>query len=125
MQIQDALLRKNVISRKNYLTELAKKQKLVTEIQEIRSSIPITEQEIQEASKKVKNVNSEIMSKNLKQLSEVQLDIKQIEEKYKASQDRELRTFIISPVNGVVNRLYFNTVDGIINHMILLQKLRP
>jgi HlyD family secretion protein/adhesin transport system membrane fusion protein len=114
MRIQDALLKKNVISRKNYLSELSKKQKYVTEIQELRSNIPIVEQEIEESEKKLKNVNSEILSKNLKQLSEVKLDIKQIEEKYKASLDREQRKFIISPVNGVVNKLYFNTLEGII-----------
>lgn len=114
MQIQDALLKKNVISRKNYLAELSKKQKYVTEIQELRSNIPIVEQEIKEAQNKLENVNSEILSKNLKQLSEVKLDIKQIEEKYKASLDREQRKFIISPVNGVVNKLYFNTLEGII-----------
>jgi len=114
MKIQDALLKKNVISRKNYLSELSKKQKYVTEIQELRSTIPIVKQEIEESEKKFKNVNSEILSKNLKQLSEVKLDIKQIEEKYKASLDREQRKFIISPVNGVVNKLYFNTLEGII-----------
>lgn len=114
MEIQEALLKKNVVSRKNYLTELSRKQKLVTDIQEIRCSIPIAEQEIKEAEKKVKSVNSEMLSKNLKQLSKVKLNIKQIEEKYKASLDRDLRKDIISPVNGVVNKLYFNTTNGII-----------
>jgi membrane fusion protein, adhesin transport system len=125
MEIQDALLQKNVISRKNYLVELSKKLKLVTEIQEIRSTIPIVENEIQEASKKVENVNSEIMSKNLKQLSEVKLNLKQIEEKYKASQDREQRKYIISPVNGVVNKLYFNTIDGIIKPGDTIAEITP
>ncbi|MGB5920232.1 HlyD family type I secretion periplasmic adaptor subunit [Arcobacter sp.] len=114
MKIQDALLKKNIISRKNYLVELSKKQTLVTEIQELKSKIPIAQEEINESEKKYKNVNSEILSKNLKQLSEVNLQIKQIEEKYKASEDRELRKFVISPVNGIVNKLYFNTVGGII-----------
>lgn len=114
MQIQDALLKKNVVSRKNYLVELSKKQTLVTEIQNVRSLIPIVNEEIKEAEKKVKSVNSEMLSKNLKQLSEVKLNIRQIQEKYKASLDRELRKEIVSPVNGVVNKLYFNTVDGII-----------
>lgn len=114
MQIQDALLKKNVVSRKNYLVELSKKQTLVTEIQNVRSLIPIVKEEIKEAEKKVKSVNSEMLSKNLKQLSEVKLNIRQIQEKYKASLDRELRKDIVSPVNGVVNKLYFNTVDGII-----------
>lgn len=114
MSIQDALLAKKVVSRKNYLVELSKKQKLVTQIQEIRSSIPIMKQEMREAEKKVKSVNSEMLSKNLKQLSEVKLEIKQIQEKHKASLDRDVRKDIISPVNGIVNKLYFNTVGGII-----------
>lgn len=114
MEIQDALLQRNVVSRKNYLAELSKKQKLVTEIQDARSNIPIIEQEIQEAQKKVDSVHSEMLSKNLKQLSEVRLNIKQIEEKLKASQDRDQRKSVVSPVNGIVNKLYFNTLDGII-----------
>ncbi len=114
MQIQDAMLKKNVVSRKNYLVELSKKQTLVTEIQNVRSLIPIAEEEIKESEKKLKSVNSEMLSKNLKQLSEVRLNIRQIQEKHKASLDRDLRKDIISPVNGVVNKLYFNTIDGII-----------
>jgi HlyD family secretion protein/adhesin transport system membrane fusion protein len=114
MQIQDALFKKNVTSRKNYLAELSKKQKLVTEIQDTRSQIPIINQEIQEAQKRVENVESEMLSKNLKELSEVNLKIKQNEERYKASLDRDLRKNVISPVNGVVNKLYFNTINGII-----------
>ncbi len=114
MEIQEALLQKNVVSRKNYLAELSKKQKLVTEIQEVRSSIPIAEQEVKEGQKKVDSVNSEMLSKNLKQLSEVRLSLQQIEEKYKASQDREQRKAVVSPVNGIVNKLYFNTINGII-----------
>lgn len=114
MEIQEALLAKNVVSRKNYLAELSKKQKLFTEIQDVRSSIPIVEQEILESQKKVDSVNSEMLSKNLKQLSEVRLSIKQIEEKLKASQDRDQRKAVVSPVNGIVNKLYFNTLEGII-----------
>ncbi|PNV82666.1 MAG: hypothetical protein C0627_09040 [Sulfurimonas sp.] len=114
MQIQDALLKKNVVSRKNYLVELSKKQTLVTEIQNVRSLIPIVKEEIKESQKKVQSVNSEMLSKNLKQLSEVKLSIRQIQEKYKASLDRDLRKDIVSPVNGVINKLYFNTVEGII-----------
>lgn len=114
MQIQDALLQKNVVSKKNYLVEMSKKQALVTEVQNVRSLIPIVKEEIKESEKKVKSVNSEILSKNLKQLSEVKLSIRQIQEKYKASLDRDLRKDIISPVNGVINKLYFNTIDGIV-----------
>ena len=114
MQIQDALLQKNVVSKKNYLVELSKKQALVTEVQNVRSLIPIVQEEIKESEKKVKSVNSEILSKNLKQLSEVKLSIRQIQEKYKASLDRDLRKDIISPVNGVINKLYFNTIEGIV-----------
>ena len=42
------------------------------------------------------------------------MSLKQIEEKYKASQDRDQRKAVVSPVNGIVNKLYFNTINGII-----------
>jgi HlyD family secretion protein/adhesin transport system membrane fusion protein len=125
MEIQDALFKKNVTSRKNYLAELSKKQKLVTEIQDTRSQIPIINQEIQEAQKRVENVESEMLSKNLKELSEVNLKIKQNEERYKASLDRDLRKNVISPVNGVVNKLYFNTINGIIKPGDSIAEITP
>ena len=69
MKIQDELLKKKVVSRKEYISELAKKQNIVTKIEEARNSIPILEQELEEAKKKINAVKFEIRSKLLSKYS--------------------------------------------------------
>jgi len=114
MEILDDLLRKKVTSRKNYLVELAKKQKIYTQIEEVRSSIPIVEEEIKEWQKKKKTVTSDVKSKLYEQYSLVQVEIKKLQEKNKANIDRDERKEVVSPVNGVINMLYFHTLNGIV-----------
>ena len=52
MKILDELLNKKVASRKEYIAELSKKQSIVTQIEETRNSIPILQEELEEARKK-------------------------------------------------------------------------
>jgi HlyD family secretion protein/adhesin transport system membrane fusion protein len=114
MSIQENLLKKKVTSRKNYIVELAKKQKIYTQIEEVRSSIPIVKQEIQEWERKITTVQSDEKSKLYEQYSLVQVEIKKLQEKNKANIDRDERKEVVSPVNGVINMLYFHTVNGIV-----------
>ena len=114
MEILDDLLRKKVTSRKNYLVELSKKQKIYTQIQEVRSSIPIVKEEIKEWQKKIKTVTSDVKSKLYEQYSLIQVEIKKLQEKNKANIDRDERKEVVSPVNGVINMLYFHTLNGIV-----------
>jgi len=114
MAILDDLLKKKVTSRKNYIVELAKKQKIYTQIEEVRSSIPIVKEEIKEWEKKLKTVTSDVKSKLYEQYSLIQVEIKKLQEKNKANIDRDQRKEVVSPVNGVINMLYFHTLNGIV-----------
>jgi len=114
MAIQEDLLKKKVTSRKNYLVELAKKQKIYTQIEEVRSSIPIVKEEIKEWERKLKTVTSDVKSKLYAEYSLVQVEIKKLQEKNKANLDRDVRKKVVSPVNGIINMLYFHTVNGIV-----------
>lgn len=125
MAIQDDLLKKKVTSRKKYIVELAKKQKIYTQIQEVRSSIPIIKEEIKEWQKKIKTVQAEEKSKLYEQYSLVQLEIKKLQEKNKANIDRDVRKEVVSPVNGVINMLYFHTVNGIVKAGDKMAEITP
>jgi adhesin transport system membrane fusion protein len=114
MEILDKLLKKKVTSRKNYILELAKKQKIYTQIEGVRSSIPIVDEEIKEWQKKIKTVTSDVRSKLYEQYSLIQVEIKKLQEKNKANIDRDERKEVVSPVNGVINMLYFHTLNGIV-----------
>lgn len=125
MEIQEDLLRKKVTSRKNYLVELSKKQKIYTQIEEVRGSIPIVKEEIKEWQRKIKTVQSDEKSKLYEQYSLVQVEIKKLQEKNKANIDRDVRKEVVSPVNGVINMLYFHTVNGIVKAGDKMAEITP
>ena len=125
MKILDELLSKKVTSKKEYISELAKKQNIVTKIEETRNSIPILQGEMEEASKKVNSVRSENRTKSLNKYSEVKTEINKLIEKNKANVDREERKSVISPVNGIINKLYFYTEGGIVKAGDKMAEITP
>lgn len=125
MRILDELLKKKVVSRKEYIAELAKKQNIVTKIEEARNSIPILEQEVEESKRKIDAVKFEIRNKILTKYSEVKNEIYKSNEKNRANKDRELRKQIVSPVNGVINKLHFYTIGGIVKPGDIMAEITP
>lgn len=125
MKILDELLNKKVASRKEYIAELSKKQSIVTQIEETRNSIPILQEELEEARKKIASAESENKSKLLNKYTEVKTEINKLVEKNKANADREQRKSVISPVNGIINKLYFYTEGGIVKPGDKLAEITP
>jgi len=114
LSIQEKLMKKGAASRNDYLRELSVKQNLVTQIDSLKSTVPIVNEEIQEATNKLKSYKSKAHSKQLEELNKVRISMKKLLEKDKANSDRESRKLIKSPVNGEINKLYFHTIGGII-----------
>lgn len=114
MKILDKMYKKQVVSKQKYLKELQLKQSLVTKVANIQNNLPIVQQEINEALAKVKSTKSEIKSKLLKEYSKVQVEINSLQQRAEADKDRNERKAIVSPVDGVMQKLYFYTVGGII-----------
>ncbi len=114
VSILQRLVKKGAASKKQYLAELAKSQSLITDINEIKNSIPIITQKIKSSLTKTKKLKSEKRTSWLKELNEVTLKIEQLTQKKLATKDREVRKVITSPVNGIVQKLYFHTIGGIV-----------
>jgi len=114
MTIQNSMREKKVISEEKYLQHLANKQKIFTQLEEARYTIPSVKSEIQEYTSKIASEKSKIRSELLQELNEVVIEIQKLQETIKTHKDRELRTGIVSPVNGVVNKLHYHTIGGII-----------
>ena len=125
MKILDELLNKKVASKKEYILELSKKQNIVTQIDETRNSIPILQEEIEESKKKIASVESENRSKQLSKYSEIKTEINKAIEKNKANVDREQRKSVLSPVNGIINKLYFYTEGGIVKPGDKMAEITP
>ena len=57
--------------------------------------------------------------------SEVKNEIYKSNEKNRANKDRELRKQIVSPVNGVINKLHFYTIGGIVKPGDIMAEITP
>jgi HlyD family secretion protein/adhesin transport system membrane fusion protein len=125
LRIIETLLKKGAASKQQYLAELSKKQSLVTSITDIKSALPIMDEKISEAKNKIKSFKSETQSKWLKKLSEVETKIKELSEEKHAQSDREERKVVVSPVNGLVKKLYFHTIGGIIKSGDRIAEITP
>jgi len=112
--IAEQLMKSGAGSRKEYLSEMSKKQNLITQIDEVKNQIPVVQGKFKEASFELGSVRSDIQSKLLNELKDVRLKISQLSQQSAASVDRTKRLLIVSPVNGIVNKLYFHTIGGAI-----------
>ena len=112
--ITEQLMKSGAGSRKEYLFELSKKQNLITQVDEVKNLIPVTQGKYKEAMHELGSTRSDIQSKLLNELKDVRLKLSQLSQQNEASVDRANRLLITSPVNGIVNVLYFHTVGGTI-----------
>lgn len=125
LSILEKLLEDGAASKKQYLAEKAKKQSLVTQLSDIKNSIPIIEQKIKEAITKVQSYKSEKKSIWLKELTETDTLIQKLQETNRADDDREERKIVTSPVNGVIKKLNFHTIGGIVKSGEPLGEITP
>ena len=123
--ILEKLLKDGAASKKQYLAELAKNQSLITEVSDIENSIPIIDQKIKESITKTRSFKSEKKSSWLKELTDVDTQIKKLQETNIADDDREERKIITSPVNGIIKKLYFHTLGGIIKSGDQIAEITP
>jgi len=125
LKILDKLLKGGAASKKQYLSELSKKQSLVTQITNLQDDIPIINKKIVGAMTKIGSFRSKMKTEWLKKLSEVDVKIASLTENEIASSDREKRQLITSPVDGIVKKLYFNTIGGIVKSGDKIVEITP
>jgi len=125
LAILDKLLKGGAASKKQYLAELSKKQSLVTQITNLKNDIPIIKKKIVGAMTKIGSFRSKMKTEWLKKLSEVDVKIASLKETEVASSDREKRQLITSPVDGIVKKLYFNTIGGIVKSGDKIAEITP
>lgn len=125
LNISKKLLKEGATSKRQYLEVLSKKQAIVTQITEIKGDIPIIKEKISEAENKIKSFRSESKAKWLKKLAEVETKIKGLSQQQYAQSDREERKIVTSPVNGVVQKLYFYTIGGVVKAGDRIAEITP
>lgn len=80
----------------------------------IVSSIPRLNSAINEISSRMREARSEFTTKARIELNEVETEYRRVGAEGSALEDKVSRTVIKSPINGIVQKIYVNTVGGVI-----------
>lgn len=113
--IKKPLKDRGIISEVEFLQLQQREAEFEGEIEAVKLSVPRIQSTIEEArfNKQKEKLNFQNNAK--KELNEVTAEISRIKETQTALQDRVKRTTLRSPVNGIVQRLYINTIGGVIS----------
>ncbi|PZP40651.1 MAG: hypothetical protein DI585_00030 [Pseudomonas fluorescens] len=123
--INQKLRDSGALSESRLLETQAQVQQLETRIATAEGQIPVLRAALSELSKRESQLNEERLSKIADELSTVNVQLKQYEERDKSLGDRLDRTVVVAPANGVINRLMVTTVGGVVQPGAALAELTP
>ena len=125
LSIITGLSAKNAASKLELLEAQGRVQRLLTQIGDAESAVPRLRAAIHEAEAKRGEALARFRSEARADLSTAQTELDSATEGLRAESDRVARTDIRSPVNGIVNRVYINTIGGIVKAGEPIMELTP
>ncbi|MCW8933648.1 MAG: HlyD family type I secretion periplasmic adaptor subunit [Gammaproteobacteria bacterium] len=114
IKIKDPLVRRRIISEVEYLQVQQREAEVEGELDGVSISLPRIRSMVEEGKGKLEQARLEFRNKSKRELNEVLAEISRIAEAQNALGDRVSRTTLRSPVKGIVQRLYTNTIGGVI-----------
>ena len=119
------LLAKNAASQLEMLDARARVERLATQIREAETAIPRLQAAALELQARAAETRAQFRSESRTSLADARVEMQRLQQEIGADSDRVRRTDIVAPVSGVVNKLLFNTVGGVVKPGDTLMELTP
>ena len=112
--ILEGLVKSGAGSRKELIDSKLKTQNLLTDLDDTKNRTITNEKSINEAQSRIEESRGKFISDAQAELAGVLVDIEKYKENIAASKDRISRTEVLSPVDGIIKTMYFNTMGGVV-----------
>ncbi|OYU75290.1 MAG: secretion protein HlyD, partial [Burkholderiales bacterium PBB5] len=119
------LLAKNAASQLEMLDARARVERLGTQIREAETAIPRLQAAALELQARAAETRAQFRSESRTSLADARVEMQRLQQEIGADSDRVRRTDIVAPVSGVVNKLMFNTMGGVVKPGDTLMELTP
>jgi adhesin transport system membrane fusion protein len=114
VKIKEPLVKRRILSEVEYLQLQQREAEVEGELEGVGLSIRRIRSTVEEGKRKLEQVRLDFSNKAKRELNEVMSEISRIAESQTNLEDRVSRTTMRSPVKGVVQRLYVNTIGGVV-----------
>ncbi len=108
------LEKSGAVSRNELLRQESSLQQLVTQLNDLEFQIPKVESELKEALRRQNEVELRFRSEAESESALAAVNIAKLNETISAMQDRSIRTNVIAPIDGRINRLLVSTIGGVV-----------
>jgi len=132
VRMSEELLEEKLTNRYTHLNLLKELSKVETQFLEdeqailgASSAVKVAETSLEDAKILYNKIEIDFIEDARTQMEEAQKEIAELKEKQKELEDNLFRTTIVSPINGIVNKLYKNTIGGVINPGEILLDIVP
>lgn len=114
MSVVQRMVDKEAGSRLELLDAMSRVAQFKTQMSDLEATLPRLGYQVDELRQRQEETRAEFTEGALLRLAEVRLEIDQLNEEIAAATDRLRRTVLVSPVDGVVNRVFARTVGGVL-----------
>jgi adhesin transport system membrane fusion protein len=114
MAVVQEMVDKEAGSRLELLEAMGRVAQFKSQLSDMKASQPRVGYEIEELRNRKAQLLAEFREGALLRLAEVRLEIDKLSEEIAAAADRLKRTVVVSPSDGVVNRVFTRTVGGVV-----------
>lgn len=125
LSLVTAMHAKNAASQLELLEAKAKHERLTTQIREAEAALPRLRAGAQELQARHAEVAAQFRSEARSGLSDTRIELERLQQELGAEDDRVRRTVINAPMSGTVNKVFFNTVGGVVKSGDTLMELTP
>ena len=108
------LYKKGAASKMEYLDAQSKSERLNTQYKDVINTIPRLTSAQEEINARLQESLAKFRSDARTELNQVSAEISRINAGIKADSDRVSRTDVRAPITGIINRLMFNTIGGVV-----------
>ena len=108
------------ISEREVLDKRAALLALRTKIADVQNDIPTSMAQLGEVSARRGEIWTRMVNETKEKAAELRLELSKADQSYDAYSDKQSREEIRAPMDGIVNKLYIQTVGGVIRRCIML-----
>ena len=125
MDVNEAAFERHAISKIEYIKEKQRLNELQASLKKSELLIPQARANFHSMEKKKESVTRQNRSELLKERSEIEVKLEQIQARSTALKDKVLRTTLIAPETGTIKEIYINTIGGVIRPGMVIMDIVP
>jgi len=114
VKIAKPLVARKVRSKVDFLKLKREASNVRKELATVRISIPKINSSIKEVKKKITEVQHTFKKEAQRELNETVAELERVNANINNLKDKVVRTDVYSPTNGIVQKIFFNTIGGVI-----------